>query len=117
MTPSGSFHGSKRETWHIMGRSMSIPNWSHTYAASSGDSAMFLGASGSMAGGMMRAPLFMASGTYSWTWKTDAGYWLMYGSMRASVAGLGVERSMWQRHTHAPAFSRTSECMAAGWGS
>ena len=27
MTPSGSFQGSKRETWSISGRSMSRPNW------------------------------------------------------------------------------------------
>ena len=33
------------------------------------------------------------------------------------VFGLGVERSMWQRHTQELAFSATSECIAAGWGS
>ena len=47
----GSFQGSKRETWHISGRSTSIPNCPHTNAASSGDSAMFFGVSGSIAGG------------------------------------------------------------------
>ena len=53
MTPSGSFHGSKRETCVSSGRSTSIPNWSTMYAASSGESAMFFGASGSIAGGQM----------------------------------------------------------------
>ena len=58
ITPSGSFQGSKRDTWHSSGRSTSIPIWSQTNAASSGSSAMFLGASGSIAGGTMRvAPL------------------------------------------------------------
>src|SRR5919205_1745802 len=56
ITPIGSFHGSKRDTWHISGRSTSMPNWSHTNAASSGDSAMFFGDSGSMAGGTMFTP-------------------------------------------------------------
>ena len=32
-------------------------------------------------------------------WYTEAGYPLTYGSSRSSVAGFGVERSMWQRHT------------------
>ena len=36
---------------------------------------------------------------------------------RPMVAGLGVDRSMWQRHTQELAFSGTSECIAAGWGS
>ena len=31
MTPSGSFHGSKRETWQISGRSTSMPNCWQTY--------------------------------------------------------------------------------------
>jgi hypothetical protein len=53
MTPSGSFHGSKRDTCVSKGRSTSMPNWSTMYAASSGDSAMFFGASGSIAGGQM----------------------------------------------------------------
>jgi hypothetical protein len=56
ITPIGSFQGSKRETWHISGRSTSMPNWSHTKAASSGESAMFLGDSGSIAGGQMWIP-------------------------------------------------------------
>ena len=53
ITPIGSFHGSKRDTWQISGRSTSMPNWSHTNAASSGESAMFFGDSGSIAGGTM----------------------------------------------------------------
>ena len=38
----------------------------------------------------------------------------MYGSSRSIVAGFGVERSMWQRHTQPRAFSGTSVCSAAG---
>ncbi len=53
MTPSGSFHGSKREICVSIGRSTSIPNWSTMYAASSAESAMFFGANGSIAGGQM----------------------------------------------------------------
>ena len=55
--------GSKRDTWVISGRSTSMPNCSHTYAASSGDSAMFFGASGSMAGGTMLTLPPMPAGT------------------------------------------------------
>ena len=63
MTPSGSFHGSKRETWQISGRSTSMPNCWQTYDASSGESAMFFGASGSIAGGTMLTVPPMPSGT------------------------------------------------------
>ena len=62
ITPSGSFHGSKRETWHSIGRSASIPNCLHTNAASSCESAMFFGASGSIAGGTMFTPPSMPGG-------------------------------------------------------
>ena len=37
----------------MSGRSTSMPNWSTMYAASSAESAMFFGASGSIAGGQM----------------------------------------------------------------
>ena len=63
MTPSGSFHGSNRETWQMSGRSTSMPNCWQTYDASSGDSAMFLGASGSIAGGTMFTVPPMPAGT------------------------------------------------------
>ncbi len=53
-----------------------MPNWSHTNAASSGESAMFFGDSGSIAGGQMwifwlLAPL-RAAGTYSLRWNTES---------------------------------------------
>ena len=41
----------------------------------------------------------------------------MYGSSRSIVCGFGVETSMWQRHTHAFAFSGARESIAAGCGS
>src|SRR3954467_12649988 len=82
ITPSGSFQGSKRDTWHMSGRSTSMPNWSHTKAASSGERAMFFGDSGSIAGGQMGIGwLFMWAGTYWSTWNTDASYSRMYWTM------------------------------------
>ena len=76
ITPIGSFQGSKRDTWHISGRSTSIPNWSQTKAASSGESAMFFGDSGSIAGGQITIPSEplsrSAAGTYCGRCQTDA---------------------------------------------
>jgi hypothetical protein len=75
ITPIGSFQGSKRDTWHISGRSTSMPNWSHTNAASSGESAMFFGDSGSIAGGQITTPEeapSSAAGTYCRRCQTDA---------------------------------------------
>ena len=73
MTPSGSFQGSKRETCVNSGRLTSIPNWSTMYVASSRESAMFFGASGSIAGGHMYASGRPSErGTYSWRWKIAA---------------------------------------------
>src|SRR3954447_16839059 len=78
ITPSGSFQGSKRDTWQISGRSTSMPNWSHTNDASSGESAMFFGDSGSIAGGQMWSgtpPLSPTpDGTYSRRWNTAPSY-------------------------------------------
>src|SRR4051795_8181887 len=78
ITPIGSFQGSNRDTWQSSGLSTSMPNWSHTNAASSGESAMFFGDSGSIAGGQMWSgtPPFIPtpSGTYSWRWKTAPSY-------------------------------------------
>ena len=52
---------------------MWIPNWSTTYAASSAESAMFFGVSGSIAGGQMKASCSAtSSGTYSLRWKIAA---------------------------------------------
>jgi hypothetical protein len=52
-----------------------MPNWSHTNAASSGDSAMFFGDNGSIAGGQITTPSPAPSspaGTYCWICQTDA---------------------------------------------
>ena len=73
ITPSGSFQGSKRETCVRSGRSTSMPNWSTMYAASSGESAMFFGCSGSIAGGQIATVARpSACGAYSRMWKIDA---------------------------------------------
>ena len=62
MTPAAP---SRVEPRHlgIMGRDVSIPNWSHTNIASSCDSAMFFGVSGSIAGGTMFTLPFIPAGT------------------------------------------------------
>src|SRR3954451_20677889 len=101
ITPSGSFHGSKRETWHISGRSTSTPNWSQTNAASSGDSAMFLGDSGSIAGGSrwIGTLALRLAGTYWSMWYTEPSYSAISGTSRSMVASFGDDMSMWQRHT------------------
>ncbi len=115
ITPIGSFQGSKRDTWHSSGRSTSMPNWSHTKAASSGESAMFFGDSGSIAGGQMCTPPPRRPGppgTYCWRCQTDASYSRTSGTMWSIASGFGVERSMWQRHTHVFAFSGTCRRIA-----
>jgi hypothetical protein len=104
MTPIGSFQGSKRETWVRSGRSTSIPNCSQTNEASSGESAMFFGESGSIAGGISLTSPFAdcssPSGTYSRRCQTLASYSSTSGLIRLSVVSFGVERSMWQRQIH-----------------
>ena len=97
-----------------------MPNWSQTKAASSGESAMFFGDSGSIAGGQITTPLdapSSAAGTYCWRCQTDASYSRTYGTRWSMASGFGVERSMWQRQTHVFAFSGTCPRIAAGWGS
>ena len=53
MTPSGSFQGSKRDTWVMRGRVVSTPIHSSTRAVRTGPSSKFLGLWGSIAGGMI----------------------------------------------------------------
>src|SRR5687767_10924378 len=77
----------------MSGRSTSMPNWSHTNAASSGDSAMFFGDSGSIAGGTMyggRLP-FRPAGTYRSMWNRNASCSCTSGVSRSIVPGFGVE--------------------------
>ena len=94
-----------------------MPNCSHTKTASWCESAMFFGASGSIAGGTMFTPPSSPTGTYVATWKSEAAYCRRNGCSRAIVAGLGVEMSMWHRHTQAAAFSGARVAIAAGCGS
>src|ERR671924_163964 len=127
ITPIGSFQGSKRDTWHMSGRSTSMPNWSQTKAASSGESAMFFGDSGSIAGGTMWAPSkpglacatspLSSCGTYCSTCQTEASYSLMNGTIRAMASGFGVERSMWHRQIQVLPLFGTCRLIAAGCGS
>ncbi len=85
----------------ISGRSTSIPNWSTMYAASSGESAMFFGISGSIAGGQIATSgRPSADGTYSGMWKMAASYSRRAGSRKLMTSGLGVEKSMCPRQTH-----------------
>ena len=80
----------------ISGRSMSIPNWPQTKAASSGEKAMFFGDSGSIAGGMTVIPglLFIPAGTYCSMCQTEASYSDISGISLSIGSGLGSERSM-----------------------
>src|SRR3954465_3657311 len=97
----GSFHGSKRETWVISGRSTSIPNWLQTKAASSGESAMFLGEGGSIAGGTIRTPPWPLSplGTYCSMCQTVMSYSEISGSIRAIGSGFRSGRGGGQAQT------------------
>ena len=52
MTPSGSFHGSKRETWVMRGRSGATPNGVRTPRQVDSIIGAFFGLSGSIDGGM-----------------------------------------------------------------
>jgi hypothetical protein len=99
MTPRGSFQGSNRETCVRSGRSTSIPNWSTMYEASSGESAMFFGARGSMAGGQMYAggSPGASSGTYCRRWKIAPSYLHMDGRRKSRTSRFGSDRSMWHR--------------------
>ena len=63
ITPSGSFHGSKRETWQIIGPVDVDPELLADEDESSSDSAMFFGVSGSIAGGTMFTPPSIPAGT------------------------------------------------------
>jgi hypothetical protein len=61
---------------------------------------MFFGESGSIAGGTMFTPASIPGGTYSCMCHTVASYSSISGRRRATVAGLGFDRSMWQRQIH-----------------
>src|SRR5262249_35558920 len=119
ITPIGSFQGSNRETWVIIGRSTSIPNWLQTKAASSGESAMFFGERGSIAGGTIRTPPWPSSpfGTYCSRCQTVISYSAISGSSRLIGSGFGSERSMWQRQTQCFDRSGASWRIATGCGS
>ena len=82
-----------------------MPNWSTMYAASSGESAMFFGVSGSIAGGQMNASgRSVASGRIRACGRSRRR---TGGSTAAArrQSRFGVERSMWQRQIH---FARPS---------
>ena len=77
---------------------------------------MFFGASGSMAGGQMKAVGRLASpGTYSRRWKIVASYMQSHGVRKASTSRFGCERSMWQRQIQWRAASRAYSTIAHGW--
>jgi hypothetical protein len=96
---------------------MSIPNWSTMYAASSEESAMFFGASGSMAGGQMYAGGSPVGGTYSCRWKTVASYAQIIGLRKLMISGFGSDRSMWQRQIQCVPLDFASSAIPAGCGS
>src|SRR4029079_11395669 len=88
------------------------------YAASSGESAMFFGVSGSIAGGQMYdggSPPTL--GTYSGMWKMAASYWEIHGTRNERTSGFGCERSMWQRQIQCAALDGKCSTTPAGCGS
>ena len=103
----------------MSGRSMSRPNWLTMYAASSGDSDMFLGASGSMAGGITTGGGSPSPGGMYWAmWNTDRSEGSSIVDRRkSSTCGLGVERSMRQCPIDFAPFSAACKRKAAGCGS
>ena len=66
---------------------------------------------------MRRMPPSRFAGTYCSRCQTLASYSWISGSIRASVSGFGVERSMWQRQIQRFAFSGVFRFSAAGCGS
>ena len=78
---------------------------------------MFFGESGSIAGGTIRTPSVIPSGTYCCMCQTLASYGSISGRRRSMVEGFGVERSMWQRQTQWRDFSEAFNNRPAGCGS
>ena len=73
MTPTGSFHGSKRLTWHTIGRCGSMPYWRVISSQNGVARSRFFTESGSMHGGActMRS-ISRLAGTNSGIVQTDA---------------------------------------------
>ncbi|GBC87463.1 hypothetical protein HRbin12_01469 [bacterium HR12] len=121
MTPSGSFHGSKRETCTMMGLAGSIPYAARTSTIVSGLTGRFFTERGSMDGGMKasRGPS-MPGRANSGRVKIAASYRFTRGSKKLQTGSWGAERSMWHRQIQVPErrpCSSSTRSTAAGWGS
>ena len=92
----GSFQGSKR--WATSGSSRLMPIQPRIRSHTEVGRSMFLGESGSMAGGMIRTrETGKPSGTNSGMVKIAASYSATNGSRKAQTSGLCSTVSMWQR--------------------
>ena len=118
MTPSGSFQGSKRETWVTSGRSVRIPIHSSTWRAVSSGSPRFLGLRGSIAGGMISATgVGRSVGTNSAIVKTDASNSARKGRTKLQMAAFAFAVSMCERQIQRASPFPVNSSSAAGWGS
>ncbi len=124
ITPTGSFQGSKRLTWHTIGRPTSTPYWRVSSLQNGGASSRFFTDSGSMHGGACTTRSIVSdAGTNSGIVHTDASCSSTNGRKNSHTVGLASVRSMWQRQIHLvsaiapPSRSRRKLSIAAGCGS
>ena len=118
MTPKGSFHGSKRETWQIKGPRGSTPYLTIVAAAFSLDIGRFLGVNGSMAGGIMATGGSHGSGlTNSGMLNTAVSSPMSRGLNAFHDSASGADVSMWHRYTHRASDALANSRIAADWGS
>src|SRR6478752_9855229 len=101
MTPSGSFHGSYRLTWHRVGRSGSMPYCFEISRTNGAGRSRFFTESGSMHGGACTTRSIESDdGTNSGMVQTDASCCSTYGRKNSQTSGLASVRSMWHRQIH-----------------
>ena len=113
ITPTGSFHGSNRLTWHTIGRCTSTPYWRASSWQNGIASSRFLTDSGSMHGGACTTRAMSSdAGTNSGIVHTDASYASTNGRKNSHTVGLASVRSMWQRQIHVVFFSLRAEPVA-----
>ena len=118
MTPSGSFHGSKRDTWVTSGRSVRMPIHSSTWRAVVSGSARFLGLRGSIAGGMISTTgVGRSVGTNSAIVNTEVSYSARNGRRKLQMAAFAFAVSMCERQIQRAWPLPVNSSNAAGCGS
>ena len=80
MTPTGSFHGSYRLTWHTIGRVVSMPYCLQISCTNGSGSSRFFTDSGSMHGGAVTTLSIDSESGMNWSIvHTDASWRSTYG--------------------------------------